>query len=148
VALSAFAHPDVAPTPETLDAVLGDAAAVWRTIVEQTRTLAGSIDEDWGHRGKSFGWSMRLLQGTRVVAYLTPQANALLLGVVLGEKAIAAREAGPGISSGARTVLEAAPRYAEGRGIRILVASPEDLAVALELIEIKLAGQAARMSTA
>jgi len=58
--------------------------------------------------------------------------------VVLGEKAVAAA-LGRGLSARAAAVVEAAPRYAEGRGIRVEVAAEDDAAVVEELVAAKMA---------
>jgi hypothetical protein len=137
VALSAFGDPMAAPSAGTLAEVLGEAAAWWSALVDGTRAIAGEISEAWSFGGPRTGWSMRLLRGDRVLAYLTPQAGKFLVGVVLGEKAIAAATAGLA-SEGTLAVVEAAPRYAEGRGVRIIVETEADLAVATELARIKI----------
>jgi hypothetical protein len=83
------------------------------------------------------GWSMRLVHQGRILVYLTPQAGQALVSVVLGEKAIARAEAAGHLSASTREVIDAAPRYAEGRGVRIPMATPDDLSVASELVRIK-----------
>lgn len=139
MALSAFEDPARAPTPETLAATLGPAAAWWASLLEDVRAHAGDSTETWAFSSPKTGWSMRVLRGDRVLAYLTPGAGTMLTGVVLGEKAIAAGTAAGLASERTLAVIAAAPKYAEGRGVRITVASEADLAVAKELVRIKLA---------
>jgi hypothetical protein len=143
MALSAFTDPAAPPTPETLESMLGPAAPLWSDLCAILRGLVGDVVEAWNHGGAKVGWSMRLVHDGRILAYLTPQAGHALVGVVLGEKAIARAEASAGLSTPTREAIAAAPRYAEGRGVRIVMATADDLSVALELARIKV-GSASR----
>ncbi len=138
MALSAFDDPTNPPTPEGLDATLGPAAHAWTELIADVRLHAGELTETWAFASAKFGWSLRLVQQKRVLVYLTPQAGRLLVGVVLGEKAIARTEAAGLASKRTLEVLDAAPRYAEGRGVRVPVETEDDLAVAIELTRIKI----------
>ena len=137
MALSAFEDPAAPPTREELVEVLGPATPLWDDLVTDVRRRGGALTEDW-HHGPKFGWSMRLVLGDRILVHLTPQVGRLLVGVVLGEKAIAAATASGSASGRTLEVVAAAPRYAEGRGVRFPVATVEDLLVAEELCRIKL----------
>jgi hypothetical protein len=139
VALSAFEDSDRPPSPEERAAVLGPAAAYWDQLVTAVRDRAGGVVEGWRHGGARSGWSCRLMLGDRVLVYLTPQPGAMLVGVVLGEKAIERARAAGLASETTLAVVDAAPRYAEGRGVRVTVRTSDDLAVAKELARIKLA---------
>jgi hypothetical protein len=138
VALSAFDDPAQGPTPDELEPVLGPAARCWSDLIAEVRRHAGTIEETWRFSGPKYGWSMRLVEGKRVIVYLTPQAGQVLVGVSLGEKAIAAAEAAGLASARTLEIVAAAPRYPEGRGVRTPVATGDDLAVAIELARIKL----------
>jgi hypothetical protein len=138
VALSAFEDPDRPPSADELVAVLGPAAAYWDELVADVRGRAGEAVERWCHGGARSGWSCRLTLGERVLVYLTPQAGAMLVGVVVGEKAIERARAAGIASEATLAAVDAAPRYAEGRGVRVTVRTPHDLAMAKELARIKL----------
>jgi hypothetical protein len=138
VALSAFDDPAHPPTADELETMLGPAAPLWTELVADVRRRAGSIDETWGFSGAKYGWSMRLVRGTRNLLYLTPQAGVLLVAAALGERAISTAEAAGLASARTIEVARAAPKYAEGRGVRLPVTSGEDLEVAKELARIKL----------
>ena len=107
-------------------------------VVADVTRHADDLAETWRHGGAKYGWSMRLVRKDRNVAYLTPQAGTFLVGLALGEKAIAAAEAAGIASVRTLEIVAAAPKYAEGRGVRYPVASDADLAVAKELARIKL----------
>jgi len=69
---------------------------------------------------------------------MTPHAASFSVGVVLGERAAhAALSAALPVL--AREALDAAPRYAEGRGVRIAVSEPPHLEAVLALLPYKLA---------
>lgn len=139
MALSAFDDPARPPTEADLAAILGPSMPLWAQLVADVARHAGGIAENWRHGGMKYGWSMRLVQKDRNILYLTPQAGTFLVGVALGEKAIAVAEASGIASAPTLEIVAAAPGYAEGRGVRYPVASDIDLAVARELARIKLA---------
>ncbi len=137
MALSAFDDKSKAPAPEELDAALGDAAGPWARLAARVAEAHAPITEQWNFSGAKFGWSLRLKQKERIVLYLTPQRGCFLAGVVLGEKAVtAAREAG--LPEPVLALIAAAPRYAEGRGIRLTVTSPADVAAIEQLVALKM----------
>jgi len=137
MALSALDDKTRRPEPAELGAVLAGSGVLWSRLVAHLADHHSPITEEWGFTSAKYGWSLRLKQKDRVVLYLTPQAGRFLAGVVLGEKAIAAAAA-RGLSERAAAILEASPRYAEGRGVRIEVAGEDDLRVVEELVAIKL----------
>jgi hypothetical protein len=138
MALSAFddkAHP---PTPAAVRRVLGRAAGAWERIVAVIGEDHAPVVETWAHPGAKYGWSMRLVRGERIVVYLTPQAGCVLVGLTLGEKAVrAAREAG--LPAAVMALVDAAPRYPEGRGVRLEVRSLRDVAAVRKLAAAKMA---------
>lgn len=138
MALSAFDDKGHRPEAAELAAVLAGSAPLWFRLVTHLGESYPPITEEWGFTGAKYGWSLRLKRKDRVVLYLTPQAGRCLAGVVLGEKAVAAA-LGRGLSARAAALVEAAPRYAEGRGIRVEVAGQDDAAVVEELVAAKMA---------
>jgi len=143
MALSAFDDPAHCPESRELTRVLGGAAAAWRQVVAHVTRTHAPIVAQWSFSGAKYGWSLRLKQKDRVILYLTPQAQSFLVGLALGEKAIAA--AGErGLPAPVRAILARAPRYAEGRGIRLPITAGDDLAVVRELVALKAAPPPAR----
>jgi Protein of unknown function (DUF3788) len=138
VVLSAFGDAESPPSADALEDVLGDATPWWTALISDVRQVAGELVERWVFGGPTFGWSLRLVRGDRVLVYLTPQAGRVLVGVALGEKAIATAVSAGAVSDRTMAIIASAPRYAEGRGVRFPVASPADLEVAHELARIKL----------
>jgi len=82
-------------------------------------------------------WSLRLRRTARVSLYLIPQTEHFLVGVVLGEKAVRAAPDSD-LSAAVLELIDKAPRYAEGRGFRLPVATRDDLAAAERLAGLKM----------
>ena len=137
MALSIFDDKSQQPSPDEVRQVLGDTAVWWEEIVSHVTRTHPPITELWNHAGAKYGWSLRLKQKDRVVLYLTPQKGSFLAGVVLGEKAAQAAhdERAP---AAVLAAIEGAPKYAEGRGIRLPVTTAEDVATVLELVSLKM----------
>jgi hypothetical protein len=138
VALSAFDDLSHPPGPGELETVLGPAAPLWVQLVARVSTTCSPVTELWSFAGAKFGWSLRLKRKDRIVLYMTPQHGRILAGVVLGEKAAGAA-ADSGLPAPVLALVEDAPRYAEGRGIRLPVATPGDVEAACMLVALKMA---------
>lgn len=130
--------PSHEPQRATLDARLGQAAPLWDAAIRRAVKHAPQLKEAWHFAGKKIGWSLRLVDGERIVVYLTPFEGSFRIGLVLGGKAVAAARR-RGLSAKATELLDLAPKHAEGHGVRFVVGSIEDLAPFEELLAIKLA---------
>jgi len=95
-------------------------------------------EEQWGFSSARNGWSFRLRRKDRVILYLIPQDGAFLVGVVLGERAAEAAH-DCGLPAAVVALVDGAPRYAEGRGIRFAVTGQEDCVAAEALVALKMA---------
>lgn len=136
MSLSAFDDPNEPPEPAVLRRRLGPAATAWNALVAGVTEHCDPIEELWNFGGAKFGWSLRLLRKGRVLLYLTPQEGRFLAGLVLGGKAVAAaREAG--LSPALLAQLEAAPQYAEGRGLRVELSAGGDVEGLVRLVRLK-----------
>lgn len=136
--LSAFDDKSRPPDTADLAKALGRALRLWDDLIAHIEATYPPITQQWNYAGAKYGWSLRLKRRDRVVLYMTPQAGAFLLGLVLGEKAAqAAREMD--LPASVLPLIDAAPRYAEGRGIRLPVATGDDLAAVRALAALKMA---------
>lgn len=137
MALSAFDEEAHRPEPSELEAVLRGSTELWEKLIAHVAASYPPIAEVWNFGGAKYGWSLRLKREDRIVLYLTPQPGSFLVGVVLGEKAAkAAHEAA--LSERVLALIDGAPRYAEGRGIRLVVITQEDLDAAQVLAALKM----------
>lgn len=138
MALSVFEDPANPPSLSDLNSALAAAAPLWMELIQGVRAAAPQLTELWQHGGKQSGWSLRLKNGERVLVYLTPQSDGFVAGIVLGERAALEAELAR-LPQLARAALADAPRYAEGRGIRMRVRRRQDLTAVLALLPFKLA---------
>jgi len=136
MALSAFDDREIPPDERSLAATLGRASGLWRELTAGLQSDYGPLREQWHFSGASYGWSFRLKQPKRVLVYLTPCRGHFLASIALGERACdAARTAG--LPAAVLTLIEGAPRYAEGRGLRMPVKGRKDLDAVRQLAAIK-----------
>jgi uncharacterized protein YdhG (YjbR/CyaY superfamily) len=138
VALSAFDEESHPPEPGGLEAVLGQSADLWDQLVTHVAEAYPPITQLWHFAGAKYGWSLRLKRRDRIVLYMTPQPGSFLLGVVLGETAAQAAH-DSGLPEPVLALIDGAPRYGEGRGIRLAVSTGDDLAAARTLAALKMA---------
>ena len=136
MALSALADKSHEPTEQELRAVLGKAYGAWSRLIEAIGGRLAPLSQVWGFTSKSTGWGLRLRHKERVILYMTPQPGQFLVSFALGEKAAAAahaRQLPPAILK----AIDAAPRYAEGRGVRFEVSKASQLPALTALAQIK-----------
>jgi hypothetical protein len=69
---------------------------------------------------------------------MTPCSKHFLVGFVLGEKAVLAAHAVP-LSASILAIIDEAPKYAEGRGIRLEVRTKKDLEAVKDIAAVKMA---------
>ena len=125
------------PGPAELRGKLGRSHAHWTGLVERLEAELGPLERSW-NRGTTTGeWTLRLKQGKRTVVYLTPFEKYFRAGLVLGEKAVATARAAA-LPAAYLATVDAAPKYAEGRGVRIEVRNARDLAAVTTLTLAKM----------
>ena len=130
--------PSKEPDADALADFLGGAAPPWNRLIAMTVERAAHLAQAWHFAGARTGWSLRLLDGARILVYLTPAKNQFQVGIVLGAKSVAAaREAG--LSAAAAGIIDSAPKFAEGHGVRFVVTSADDLGPFPEFLAIKCA---------
>lgn len=138
MALSAFDDKRHPPGPEELELVLGKAIAHWDDLLRHLHEKYPPAEEQWGFSGQKWGWGLRVKQRKRVILYMTPQEDRFYIGFALGEKAArAALDAK--LPMRVAKAIEEAPRYAEGRGLRLDVRRVSDLKWVRKLAAIKMA---------
>jgi len=130
-----FHEPSMPPATADLAAALGAAHPHWRRFTDDVHLSCGPLVDEWSF-SRAFGWTLRLKQPARVLVYLTPCASHFLASFVLGEGAYKAirRSGGP---AAIMALIDAAPKYAEGRGVRIPVRTKADLECVLKIAGIK-----------
>lgn len=138
VALSAFVDKSKMPNERTLSEVLGRASALWDDLKAYLSSEYEPVTEHWNFSGKNHGWGLRLKHKDRTVLYMAPCKGHFLASFALGEKAVrAANESG--LPDSVLEIIDGAPKYAEGRGVRLVVKSKKDLENVKKLAAIKMA---------
>ncbi|MFI5181921.1 MAG: DUF3788 family protein [Thermoanaerobaculia bacterium] len=138
MALSAFDDKTRPPEPPAVDRVLGRSACHWHALIDHVTAGNRRVTPLWHFAGSRFGWSFRLKQDDRILLYLIPQQGHFLASIVLGEKAVHAAQACHD-SEDLLALIEAAPRYAEGRGIRLQVSTGKHVKAVEQLLAFKVA---------
>lgn len=139
MALSVFDDPHAPPRKGSLQEALGKkAGSAWTTLKDAVSRECAPVQEEWAFAGAKFGWSLRLKRGKRVIVYLTPCKGHFLASFALGEKACAAAS-DAGLPAPVLALIASAPKYAEGRGVRIPVRTEQDTTAVRVLVGIKLA---------
>ena len=126
------------PTEEELAAALGPAKTVWDRFIAGLAEENGVDGQEWSSYSLKAGWSLRLKRKKRTIVWLAPCQGCFRVAFILGDKAMkAARECA--FPQRVVKILEEAPKYPEGTGVRIAVKGAKDIAVLKKLAEIKLA---------
>ena len=133
MSLSAFDDKTRPPTDDQLRSVLGKAYDPWVRLLALVAERIEPATEVWKF---GTGWSLRVLHKDRVILYMTPQPSQFLVSFALGEKAVAAARAAR-LSASVLKAIDDAPRYAEGRGVRIPVRGSSQLTTLARLAQIK-----------
>ena len=138
MALSVFDDKALPPDDSALATMLGRTSSLWTRLKRDLHANYDPLIEQWNYAGKAYGWSLRLKQPKRVFVYLTPCRSHFLASFVLGDKACEAARAS-GLPTSVLTLLDQAPRHAEGRGFRLPVRTAGDANIARALAAIKAA---------
>jgi hypothetical protein len=135
---SIFTDKSKAPDARALSRALGAKAALWKEIESALRSSLGDLVVEWKHYGARSGWILKLLLKKRNLFFLTPGDGHFGVAFVFGDKAVEAIAAG-GFADSLVAELQAARKYAEGRGLRIEVESAADVRTVAALARIKAA---------
>jgi hypothetical protein len=128
-------HP---PTDEELRTALGPTSPLWRQLIDSLAKEQGVTDQEWQSLKPKYGWILLLKLKKRRIVYLGPCAGCFRASFVLGDKAVAAvRESS--LPKPILKLIDEAPRYTEGTGLRLLVKTQKDLPAIRKLAQIKLA---------
>lgn len=135
---NAFVGKVAQPTAEEVSHALGASHAAWIEFVDWLAVEQGVVDKEWKSSSSKYGWSLRLKLKKRTIVYLAPCAGCFRVAFVLGDRAVAAARQSD-LSKSTLKLLEEAPHYAEGTGVRLMVRGLKDLASIRKLALIKLA---------
>lgn len=136
--LSAFSDKERPPTSDDVASALGSSASrAWIDLVTAVTQDYAGTSELWHFASAKFGWSLRLRGKDRILLYLIPQQGSFLVGIVLGDRAVAAATASD-LPRATLDAIAAAPRYAEGTGLRLPVTEASRVPDILRLLALKV----------
>ncbi len=133
---NAFIGRKTQPTDKDVAEALGPAKPAWDKLFKDMAADL-ELDQAWKTYGAKFGWAAQLRRGKRRILHLGPCAGSFEVVFVFGDRAVKAARAS-GLGRTAEKLLDAAPRYPEGTGIRIEVRGPKHLPLIRKLAQIKL----------
>jgi len=125
------------PTDEELTAALGPARPTWDQMLADLAREHGADVQEWNSYSLKAGWSLRVKRKERTLVWLGPREGSFIAAFILGDKAMRAVRAGK-LPQRIVKIMNEAPKYPEGTGIRIPVKTPKDLAAVKKLAAIKI----------
>ena len=138
MALSAFCDKTKKPGSKEILKVLGRSSASWVALIEWAAQEYPPLTEEWQCYSEKWGWSLRLKQKKRAILYMTPQARQFLVGLILGDKAVAAALKMK-LPAAVVKQIQTAKRYPEGKALRFEIRFKKDLEVVKNLAGAKMA---------
>jgi len=134
---NAFIGKTSAPTVDEVVAALGPTSEVWKQLIDWMAEQGATVQE-WNSYSAKSGWAMRLKVKKRNIVYLAPCSGCFRVAFTLVDRAVAAARQS-NLSKSNLKLLDEAPKYPEGTGVRLIVKAPKDLAAIRKLALIKLA---------
>ena len=122
---NAFVGITVQPTEKEIYAALGPSSNTWKELVDWLAKELGVAEQEWKSSSPKYG-------------YLGPCNGCFRASFVLGDKAVAATRTSS-LPKPVLKLIDEAPRYAEGTGLRLVVKTEKDLAAIRKLALIKMA---------
>ena len=134
---NAFVGRTKAPSDADLAAALGAVKPLWDEIVVGIFRELGLTGSEWKSYSVKHGWALQLRRGKRNIVHLAPCQGSFHVLFILGDRAVAAARAAK-LGATAAKLLDEAPRYPEGTGIRLEVSRPRQIPLVRKLARIKL----------
>ena len=135
---NAFIDHATQPTSAELATALGPTAAIWNKLLKSFADECGLSVQEWNSYSLKAGWSMRLKLKKRNILYMSPYQDYFRVAFILGDKAVKAAHQIK-LPQRIAKVIDGAPRYPEGTGVRLIVKRMSDLPAICKLAAIKLA---------
>lgn len=133
---NAFINKTKPPTGAELSAALGAAKATWDELLIAVAQECDASIREWRSYSPKSGWALRLQRKTRTIIWLAPSRDCFEVLFILGEAAMAAARQTK-LPQRVLQIINEAPKYPEGSGVRLRVKSRRDLAAVKKLAIIK-----------
>lgn len=138
MSLSIFSDKSKRPSEDDLKAKLGSTSTLWNDLKKLIASKFAPVTEEWGFTSMKTGWGLRLKGEKRTILYMTPCEGYFVVSFALGEKAVKAAHESD-LPSSALKIIDNAPKYVEGRGVRLEVRDLNDVRVVEKLAVAKMA---------
>ena len=135
---NAFIGKKEKPSAKDVAAALGASARVWEQLVGWLAKEHGVCEEEWKSISPKYGWSLRLKLKKRTIVHMSPCKGSFRVAFVLGDRAVKAALQSD-LPKNVVKLIEDAPRYAEGTGVRLEVKDGNNMTAIHKLAEVKLA---------
>lgn len=135
---NAFINKPKPPTDAELNAALGPAKAVWDQLLDDLARECEANIHEWKCYSPKWGWSLRAMRKKRTIVWLAPCLGYFQVAFIFGDKAMQAARQTKWPKRIVK-VMDEAPKYMEGTGIRLEVKSSRDIGTLKKLAAIKLA---------
>jgi len=125
------------PSSQEVIAALGPSAAPWNELL--TWMTEHKVDvQEWKSYSPKYGWSLQVKLKKRTIVHLSPCVGSFRAAIILGDRAVAAAKNGK-LPKSVMDLIDAAPRYPEGTGVRFEIKNSRQLSAVRKIAEIKLA---------
>jgi hypothetical protein len=125
------------PTDTDLAEALGATKPLWDRLIADMADRHGVTILEWRCYSLKTGWALRLKRAKRTILWMSPCEGSFRVSFILGERAVlAARQSG--LSARLLRIVDGAPKYPEGTGVRLLIKGPRDIPAVIKLAAVKL----------
>ena len=133
---NAFLGKTTRPSDSDLGKALGRAKPLWDQVVAELASAHGVTTREWTSYSAKTGWSLRLKRGKRTIVWLAPFTGGFQVLFIFGEKALTAIR-DTAVPARVLRMLDEAPKYPEGTGLRFQVKTAKDITLVKSLAAIK-----------
>lgn len=133
-----FKDKSIQPDKTMLTGTLGETLPLWEAILSYIIQSHGPIIEEWKFYSPKFGWTLKVLLKKRNLFFFTAYEGYFGISFVFGNKAVSEVEKSD-LPVEIIDDLRNARKYAEGRGIQIIVTQQSQVEIVKKLIAIKIA---------
>jgi len=135
---NAFIGKTTQPTAAEIATALGTSAAVWEKLIHWLIEEQSVTGQEWKSISPKYGWSLRMKLKKRTIVHLAPCSGCFQVVFIFGARAVeAARQTA--LPKAVLKIIDEAPRYTEGTGVRLNVSAARDLPAIQKLALVKLA---------
>ena len=125
------------PNDDLLLDKIGKSFKYWVEIQKHIKSNYEKVLNEWKFYGLKYGWQLKTLFNKRNLFFLIPSEASFKIIFIFGDKAVEEIKKS-NISEELKSTVVGAKKYAEGRGLSIIVKNKEYIADIITLISIKV----------